>query len=327
MEQRLEHLDQPVLAIARQDYTSLPEDLDVGDALEWIRHQGIGENIIYFYVVNREQKLVGVLPTRRLLAAPLDQRIANLMITRVVTVPKTATVMEACELFLLHKFLAFPIVDEQRRILGVVDVSLFTEEVFDLSEKERMDDVFQSIGFRVAQVQRASPLQSFRHRFPWLLANIGGGTACALLAGVYEATLAESIVIAFFLALVLGLGESVSVQSLAVTIQGLHAQTLTWSWFLRAVRKEMATAAWLGSASGLIVGLIVWFWRGDGLAASVIGLSLLVAMTMACLIGLGVPSLLHRFKLDPKIAAGPIALALADVCTLLIYFNLARWLL
>jgi magnesium transporter len=321
------HLDQPVLSLARKDFTRLPGEATVGAALDQIREKGIGEKIIYFYVIDADERLIGVLPTRRLLTGKLDQRISDLMISRVVAIPQTATVMDACELFLIHKYLAFPVIDEQRRLVGVVDVSLFTEEVLDISEKERMDDVFQTIGFHVAQVQSASPVTSFRHRFPWLLATIGSGTACALLAGLYETTLAQSLVIAFFMALVLGLGESVSVQSLTVTVQALHAQPITLNWFLRAARKELATAAMLGAASGLIVALIVWFWRHDAKAAVVVGFSLLLAICMACLIGLSVPSLLHRLKLDPKIAAGPIALALADIATLLFYFNLARWLL
>lgn len=325
MEQRVEHLDQPILSFARKDFTCLPQDMDVGAALEWIRHQGTSEHIIYFYVVNQEQQLVGVLPTRRLLTSPLDRRISEIMISRVVSVPQTATVLEACELFMMYKLLAFPIVDERRKLVGVVDVGLFTEEVLDISERERMDDVFQTIGFRIAEVQQASPWKSFRIRFPWLLATMAGGLMCAFLAGAYETTLTKSIVLAFFMALVLGLGESVSVQSLTVTLQALHAQPITWKWFLRAVRKELATAAMLGGMSGLLVGLIVYVWRGTGLAAVVIGVSLLLAISVACLIGIAIPSLLHRFKLDPRIAAGPIALAAADVSTLLFYFNLARW--
>ena len=328
MNETMDPLSQPIHAVARRDFTSLPQDLEVGAALDWIRHTaGLGENIIYFYVVNPQQQLVGVLPARRLLTARLNQRIADLMILNVVTVPQSATVLEVCKLFLKHKLLAFPVIDENGRLVGVVDVTLFTEEVVDISERERKEDVFQTIGFHVATVQRASPFQSFRHRFPWLLATIAGGVICALLAGRYEATLSHCIVIAFFLALVLGLGESVSVQSLAVTVQALHVEPLTLRWFVQAAKKELLTASMLGGASGLLVGLIVWFWRGTGVAAFVIGLSLVLTVAIACLMGLSIPSLLHRFKLDPKIAAGPIALALTDVFTLLFYFNLARWLL
>src|SRR5256885_10803667 len=173
------HLDQPVTDVARKDFTTLRQDLTVQQALDAIRHLGVGEKIVYFYVVDEEEKLVGVVPTRRLLTAPLEQRLSDAMIKRVVTIPQTATVLEACEAFVLHKFLAFPVVDEQRRIVGIVDVGFFTEEVFDMGEEgEDFDAVFEAMGFHLAQVRNASPVRAFRFRFPWLIATIGSGTIC-----------------------------------------------------------------------------------------------------------------------------------------------------
>ena len=181
-----EHLDQQVLPYARKDFPELRADFDVQQALDSIRQQGLGEKVIYFYVVDAEMRLVGVLPTRRLLTAPLNRRLREIMIPRVVALPHTATILEACELFVLHKFLAFPVIDEQRRILGVVDVNLLTEEVLQLDEGERTDEVFETLGFRISQVRTATPWRAFRLRFPWLLATIGSGTGCALLARAFR---------------------------------------------------------------------------------------------------------------------------------------------
>jgi magnesium transporter len=158
-----------------------------------------------------------------------------------------------------------------------------------------------------------------------LLATIASGTICALLAGAFELTLAKSLVLAFFLTLVLGLGESVSIQSMTVAIQGLRGGTPNFAWYLRNLRRELATALLLGLACGTVVGLIVWLWRGEGLAALAIGSSILLALGTASLFGLSVPTVLHALKLDPKIAAGPITLALTDIFTLLFYFSLATW--
>jgi magnesium transporter len=94
------------------------------------------------------------------------------------------------------------------------------------------DDVFEALGFRLAQIRGASPWRVFRYRLPWLLATVGAGTACAVLAGAFEATLASSLVVAFFLTMVLGLNESVSMQSMTLTIQALRVNTLTRRWFL-----------------------------------------------------------------------------------------------
>ena len=322
-----EHLLQPVATVARKDVATLRADATIQQALDAIRQRGIGEKIVYFYVVDSEERLAGVLPTRRLLTAALEARVADTMISRVVAIPQAATVLEACEAFVMHKFLAFPVVDEQRRIVGVVDVGLLTEEAFDIAEKETTDELFERIGFHVAEVRDASPVRAFRFRFPWLLATIGSGTICALLASAYELTLAKSIVLAFFLTLVLGLAESVSIQSMTMTIQALRATQPTMRWYLRAFRREAGTAIMLGLACGCVVGLIVWLWRGAGLAGFAIGASVSLALCAACFFGLSVPTLLHALRLDPKIAAGPVTLAFTDLFTLLFYFSVAALLL
>ena len=322
-----DHLHQPVMSVARKDVATLRADFTIQEALEVIRQRGVGEKIVYFYVVDNEERLVGVLPTRRLLTAPPEQRLSEVMLGRVIAIPQSATVLDACELFVLHKFLAFPVVDYRRRIVGVVDVGLFADEVFDVAERQRMDEVFESIGFRVSQVRDASPVQAFRFRFPWLLATIASGTICALLASVTSNALAKALVLTFFLTMVLGLGESVSVQSMTVTIQALRTAHPTLGWYARAFRREAGTAVLLGTSCGLVVGLIVWLWRGAGLAAVSIGGSIVLTLCAACFFGLSVPALLHALKLDPRIAAGPVTLAFTDLFTLLFYFGLAAWLL
>ena len=245
---------------ARKDFPLLDAHMSVADALERIRREGVGERVIYFFAVDPEKKLVGVLPTRRLLTAPLEKRLDEIMVRRVVAIPATATVLEACEFFVLYKFFAFPVVDDQRRVIGVVDVSLFAEEMLEAGEREEeqhpaapSQDVFEALGLRLAQIRGASPFRVFRYRFPWLLTTVAAGTACALLAGAFEATLANSLVIAFFLTMVLGLNESVSMQSMTLTIQALRLQTPTRSWFLQNLRRESVTALLIGVACGLLV--------------------------------------------------------------------------
>lgn len=322
-----QHLDQPVTEFIRQDFARLRETMTAQEALEAVRREGIGEKIVYFYVLDEERRLVGVLPTRRLLTARPEEKIGDLMIKRVIAIPQNASLLEACEFFVLHKLFAFPVIDRERRILGLVDIGVFTEEVFDIAEREQHEDVFETIGFHASQVRDAGPVRAFRFRFPWLLATIGSGTVCALLASAFAVTLAQSLVIAFFLTLVLGLGESVSIQSMAVTIQALRSSRPTMRWYFGTFRREVATALLLGSACGGLVAAIVWFWLGEGWPALVIGTSILASLVMACLLGLSIPSVLHALRLDPKIAAGPLTLALADILTLLFYLSIASLLL
>jgi len=323
----------PVADHARKDFPLLDADMAVGEALERIRREGVGERVIYFYAVDEQKRLVGVVPTRRLLTAPPETPLRAVMVSRVVAVPASASVLEACEFFVLYKFLAFPVVDEQRRVVGVIDANLFAEEILgagDSEDRERLPEVigpefFEALGFHIEQIRGASAWRGFRFRFPWLLVTVTGGTLSAILAHFFEATLARSLVLAFFLTMVLALNESVSMQSMSVTIHALRSISVTSGWLASAFRREVATALLLGVACGLVVSTIVWVWRNDVLGAFVIGGSIALSLVTACALGVGVPSLLHRFKLDLKIAAGPVTLALADFIALVIYFTSA-WL-
>ena len=325
--------DAPVADHARKDFPLLDADMAVGEALERIRREGVGERVIYFYAVDEQRRLVGVLPTRRLLTAPPETPLRAVMVSRVVAVPATASVLDACEFFVLYKFLAFPVVDEQRRVVGVIDANLFAEEILEAGEsedRERLPGVigpefFEALGFHIEQIRGASAWRGFRFRFPWLLVTVTGGTLSAILAHFFEATLARSLVLAFFLTMVLALNESVSMQSMSVTIHALRSISVTSGWLTSAFRREVGTALLLGVACGLVVSTIVWVWRNDVLGAFVIGGSIALSLVTACALGLGVPSLLHRFNLDLKIAAGPVTLALADFIALVIYFTSA-WL-
>jgi magnesium transporter len=325
--------DTPVVAHARKDFPLLDADMTVGEALERIRREGVGERVIYFYAVDQEKRLVGVVPTRRLLTASLETALREVMVRRVVAVPVKATVLDACEFFVLYKFLAFPVVDEERRVVGIIDANLFAQEVLEAGESEDQyrapvpigPEFFEALGFRLEQIRGVSAWRAFRFRFPWLLVTVTGGTVSAILAGFFEATLAGSLIIAFFLTMVLGLNESVSMQSMSVTIHALRSVNVSWDWLASAFRRELATAVLLGVSCGFVACVIAWVWRHDLRAAAVIGGSIALSLITACAFGLAVPSLLHRLKLDPKIAAGPVTLVLADFIALVIYFTSA-WL-
>ena len=327
---RLPDFNDPIARHCRIDQPLLKADMTVEQALGAIRQQGLGERIIYFYVVDEQDRLAGVLPTLRLLTAPPHTTLGELMVKRVLAIPATATVLDACEFFVLYKFFAFPVVDADRHVIGVVDIGLFTAEMLEERDENiaaQADEIFEALGFRLSHLRGASAWRVFRHRFPWLLATIFGGTMCALLAGAFEATIASSVVIAFFLTMVLGLNESVSMQTMTVTIQALRSQTVTSSWFKVAFLRELRSAVLLGLGCGALVVMIVLLWRKELTAAFAIGGSIGLSLVTACLFGLGIPSLLHSLKLDPKIAAGPVTLAVTDFVALAFYFGIASLVL
>ena len=315
---------EPILPLAKPAQVVLHPDHTIAQTLDRIRASADARSIHYFYVVDELGKLIGVAPARRLVAAGPDQTVRDVMEDNVVAIPDWATVLIASEYFATRRLLAFPVVDSAGRLVGVVDVNLFTDEVIDLA-KRTYDDIFQLIG--VHGTAQRSPWTAFRDRFPWLLCNIGGGLIMAFIASRFEHLLQEAVVLSLFIPIVLALGESVSMQALTLTLQGLTDGPIVWSRLISALWKEFRTAALLGAGCGVVVGTVVFAWRRQLEVAGAIFLAILLSMVIACLLGVAIPAALRVARADPRIAAGPVVLASADIVTLLLYFALGARLL
>ncbi|MBN2577521.1 MAG: magnesium transporter [Pirellulales bacterium] len=319
------HLNDSVTLHMRRDFARIEAGRTVGEALEALHRQAPGGRIVYFYVIDGENRLQGVLPARRLLLSPPETPVSAITVREVVALPETATVEEACDFFILHRLLAFPVVDVAGRIVGVVDVELYTEELGELERHEHFDDLFQLIGIHLTEAQQASLLRAFRYRFPWLLCNIIGGIAAALLAGFFEAELQRLTALALFMPVVLALSESVSVQSVSLTLQFLRGRPPTLRSLAGRIRSEMARALLLGLVSGVVVAFLAQsFWGQQELTVCLL-LGIALGMTAAAGLGVLLPTLLRLMRRDPHVAAGPVVLAVSDLLTLLVYFSLAKW--
>ena len=194
---------------------------------------------------------------------------------------------------------------------------------------DRASDIFEALGFHLSQVARRFAVEGLSAcASPGCSRPSPAGRRARFWPGSFEATLARALVVAFFLALVLALAESVSIQSMTLTLQALHTTKPTLRWLcdrgLARIARRAAdrprlreSASRRSCCSG-----------GSTLpSAVVLGVSIAGSVVIANLAGISVPASLHALRLDPKIAAGPITLAPADILTLLLYFSLASWLL
>jgi len=324
---QISDLNDPVMRYASEDFVALRASSSVEEALACIRSSETQSTILYFYVVDDDDRLLGVVQTRRLLTSPLTVRVEQIITKNVITIPDIARLADALEFFILYKFLAFPVVDRDGKMLGVIDINVFTQEMLDMEEREQVHSIFDTLGVSIAEMRDRSVWSVFRHRFPWLLATITSGTVCAILVGFFQATLAQSLILAFFLTLVLGLGESVSMQSMAITVHMMHHKRPNSSWYGAAFKREMFRVFLLALACAGIVGLIAVLWKGDIQAGAVIAGGIFGSLLTACFLGVSVPAALHRLKLDIRLASGPLTLALTDICTIIVYFSLASFVL
>ncbi len=303
---------------------TLTADQSIADALRVVRTSISAANIHYFYVVDENRRLIGIVPARHLLAADPAQRVDEVMIHDVVAIPSWATVLVASEYFASRKLLAFPVIHDNGELVGVVDVSLFTSEVIDLARRT-YDDIFQLMGVHATALR--TPWTAFVDRFPWLLSNIAGGLLCAVIAAQFEVLLDHIVILALFIPIVLALAESVSMQSATLTLQTLSDESVKPARIVKALWKEARTALLLGLSCAAVVSTVVILWRRDLSSALVIGGAISASMVVACLYGVLLPSLLRAFKADPRIASGPLVLASADVTTLVVYLGLGARLM
>jgi magnesium transporter len=318
-------LDRPVSAFISPDAITLRADLSIDAALAQLRARPAPSStrIIYFYVVDAEDHLLGVLSTRRLILAPASATVRDLMTPNPITLRRTDTLFDALELFAMHRLLAIPVVDASSKMLGILDVSLYTDEVFDLAETRQLNEVFQLIGVHLEQTRHGSPWKGLRIRFPWLLANVAGGLACAALASCFEQVVKEFVVLALFIPLILTLAESVAVQSMTLAIESAGAKRA----YGRALLIETLTALLLGLSCGGLVALVSAAWKPGWAVVLVIGGSICVSMFLASLLGRVVPKLIYQLKLNPRIASGPVTLAVVDVLAVTTYLCSATMIL
>jgi magnesium transporter len=322
-----QHLDEPIRGFLRRTKATLRDSMTIGEALSDLRTRGIEEGIIYFYVLDAEDRLVGVVPTRTLLLSGPDEAVRTVMRKGVVSCKADRPLWEAMSMFAVHRFLAIPVVDEQERFEGVVDVKLYSDEAEGMASAEHEADVFQIIGVWIEQYRGGGALKAYRIRMPWLVCNLIGGLLSAGIATLFGAVLEQAIVIAAFIPLVLTLCESVAIQSLTLAIQFMHSSKVNTRQIRKVALRESAVSMLLGLTCALLVGVVALVWAGAVPAVGVISGAILIAMCIAAILGLLVPLTLHLAKLDPRVAAGPLVLMLVDVSAMLVYLGLAHLVL
>ncbi len=318
----------PITPHILTSYVSFPGQITADGAISQLRNMANLPDISYLYVTDSENTLLGVLPTRRLLSASPETQLFEIMQRELVAIPAHVNVQRALEFFTEHKYLGFPVVDSDNKLVGVIDVSFFTHEVLDLAKRRPIDELFESLGVHMSNVHTSTPWGAFRFRFPWFMATITSGSCCALLSSFFGKTLEESIVLAFFLTLVLGLSESMAVQAMTVAIQFLHASAKpSFRTFVASAIKELAAALLLALGCANLVFAIIMAWYRSAEDGIVIAGSIVICMTGASLIGICIPTILHAMKMNFRIAAGPLSLALTDLFALTSYFTIATLVL
>ncbi len=316
-------------------YARLRPEMSVDEAASYLRRQAREHagTLHYVYVLDADQKLLGVVTFRDLFMSPPDKTVRDIMNTDVVTANEEMDQEALSQLFAEHDFIAIPVVDRRGVMKGVVEV----DDIVDVVQEEATEDI-QKLGGMEALDAPYLDIR-FRHmvrkRAGWLAALFIGEMLTATAMGYFETQIARAVVLALFVPLIISSGGNSGSQASTLVIRAMALQELRLRDWWRVVRRELAAGLSLGAILASIGLVRILAWQGlfglygehYMLIALTVSTSLIGVVMWGTLIGATLPMLLTRLGFDPASASAPFVATLVDVSGIVIYFTVASLIL
>lgn len=315
--------------IMRKEYVLLDQNLFIEDAIIKLRADVKNkQNIHYVYMYDDAEKLVGVLTIRELLAAEGSERLQDVMIKDVYSLHPEIDQEEAARVFRETDLVSMPVTNEYNEMIGIVHV----EDILDVMQEEATEDIHKMASVATSPPTLAGGLMDasvgllYRKRIVWLVVlvfmNVFSGAGIAHYEDVIEANIA----LVFFLPLLVDSGGNAGSQSATLVIRAMAIGDVKIKDWFKMFTKEISVAALMGFTMAAAVS-IVGFWRGGLEIAVVVSLTMAIIVIIGSLIGMSLPFIFNKLKLDPATASGPLITSIADIVGVLIYFGIASWYL
>ncbi len=310
-------------------------DMTVDEAIRYLRRQTQAqvETLYYVYVLDHEQRLLGVTSVRELFTAPPDAPVQTVMERSVVSALEEMDQEEMARLFAAYDLLALPVVDDDNRMKGIVTI----DDIVDVVQEEATEDVQKYGGMDAldAPYLQTSFLSMIRKRAGWLSVLFLGEMLTASAMGVYEKEIARAVVLALFVPLIISSGGNSGSQASTLVIRAMALGEVRLRDWWRIIRRELAAGLTLGMILATIGMFRILLWQrlfhtyGEHyrLVATTVALSLVGVVTWGTLSGSMLPFVLRRLGFDPASASAPFVATLVDVSGLVIYFNMAALVL
>jgi magnesium transporter len=316
-------------------YCRLRADMTVGEAISYLRRDARAreKTVYYAYVLDPEERLLGVVTFRDLIVSPGEKLIKDVMRTEVISAPEDLDQEALSKLFMRHHLLMIPIVDEEGRIKGVVNVN----DIVDVLQEEATEDI-QKIGAVETLEEpylQVPLLVMIRKRAGWLAALFLGEMLTATAMGQFEAEIARAVVLALFVPLIISSGGNSGSQATTLVIRAMALGEVKIRDWWRVIRRELVTGLGLGLILASIGLVRILLWQGlfnaygDHylLVALTVALSLVGVVLWGSIAGSILPFILRGLGFDPASASAPFVATLVDVTGLVIYFSVAEIIL
>lgn len=277
------------------------------------------DELLYVYVTDDFQKLVGVVSLRELVFAASDRRVGEIMNRDVWCLGLTDDQEEVSRRIQHHGLLGLPVVDEQQRLVGVVKL----RDAIRVAENEATEDMQLMVGLSGEERLWTPWKNSIARRLPWLGVNLITALGASAVVGVFENTLARWTALVVFLPLISAVAGNTGNQALTVIIRALALGEVTPGDALRVMRKELVIGLANGCLLGLAIGLLAFGWKGSVLLGAVVGAAMLLNQIVGALSGVAVPFGLRRLGVDPALASSIFVTTITDIIGFFLFLGLA----
>jgi len=305
------------------DFLALPEDISSQKAIEFLKQQEIKSEILYIYVINNHEQLVGVVSFKELVLSKGDKKLSELMKKEPVSVTVEQTQEDASSMIARYNLLSLPVVDDNHRLVGQITV----DDAIDVLYEEATEDIYHLANLSTEEHVSTSTMKSTRLRFPWLAFNLLTCILAALVISLFEKTISQYIVLAAFLPVIAGMGGNAGTQSLVVVVRGLALGEIDWRLGFKIVFKEIKIGLLNGLSIGLIMALIAFLWYHNLGLSVIIFLAMIGNLIIAGLFGALVPLVLRKLKLDPALGSSIFVTTATDIGGFILFLGLATLLI
>ncbi|WP_336931672.1 magnesium transporter [Acinetobacter bereziniae] len=330
IQQQIQHLakypEESAGAIMSSDYVAVSPELNITQAIEQIRKIAKNRETVYLiYVVDPDHKLLGVASLRELILADPSQNITDVMRTDLIMGDVNEDQESIAEKLHYYDFIALPIVDQQQRLVGIVTY----DDAMDIATEEATEDFLKSSAVTSSpkmSIKTAPIHYLYKKRVFWLVILVFGSLLSGFGIAHFEDIIAKNIVLVFFLPLLVGSGGNAGSQSATLMVRALATGDVHLKDWLYLIGRESLVGLCLGGTMAIAVSILGYF-RGDAMVALVLALSMMGIVLMGCLIGMSLPFILNRLKLDPASASAPLVTSICDATGVIVYLCIASIIL
>ncbi|MCC5854159.1 MAG: magnesium transporter [Idiomarina sp.] len=309
-------------ALATSAYVSIPATLTVGQALSFVRQNAETMETIYqVFVVDDLHRLIGTCSLRRLLTSDDKTPVTEVMRTDVVTVKAEEPQQAAADVIRRYDLIAVPVTNGGDKLIGIVTV----DDAMDVDEEEATEDFHKgggTLALKDLSIKDASTFTMYRKRVFWLVLLVFGNIFSGAGIAYFEDTILAYVALVFFLPLLVDSGGNAGAQASTLMVRALATGDVVMKDWMKMLSREVGVAVLLGVTMAVAVSSI-GFFRGGADIALVVSLSMVVIVVAGSLIGMSLPFLLSRMKLDPATASAPLITSIADAVGVLLYFSIA----